>query len=216
MMIGTTSYLGNIVGFVAAVVSVLLGSVYLIAIVVGILKEGLAFPPAKSIQFVGAIVSILSGIDLIVLMVALKPHIVADRQLLVDISIIFMALLCGATSINRYVQLAIVPQYGDPENHAIIQLIHPYGPKSIMFAIESLGWGLFYGLAALFAGFALIGSGLFFWIGLLFIIGGVLSIIYAVGVVIRQPILSLLGFPAWGILLPVASTLLAIEFWKLL
>ena len=155
MMIGTTSYLGNIVGFVAAVVSVLLGSVYLIAIVVGILKEGLAFPPAKSIQFVGAIVSILSGIDLIVLMVALKPHIVADRQLLVDISIIFMALLCGATSINRYVQLAIVPQFGDPENHAIIQLIHPYGPKSIMFAIESLGWGLFYGLAALFCGFCL-------------------------------------------------------------
>ena len=85
-----------------------------------------------------------------------------------------------------------------------------------MFAIESLGWGLFYGLAAFLRVLPLIGSGLFFWIGLLFIIGGVLSIIYAVGVVIRQPILSLLGFPAWGILLPVASTLLAIEFWKLL
>jgi hypothetical protein len=215
-MIGTTNNISNIVGFVASVISILLGSIYLTAIVVSILKEGLAFPPAKPIQFVGAIVSIGIGIDLIVLMVALKPHIIGDRQFLIDISIIFMALFCGATSINRYVQLAILPQYSDTENPEIIQLIHPYGSKSIMFAIESLGWGLFYGLAALFAGFAFFGGGLGLWIGLLFIIGGVLSITYAVGVVIRQPIMSMLGFPAWGILLPVASTLLAIEFWKML
>jgi hypothetical protein len=82
-----------------------------------------------------------------------------------------------------------------------------------MFAIESLGWGLFYGLGVLFAGLAFLGGrGLDAWIGGLFILGGVLSLLYALGFILRQPILSLLGFPAWSLLATATTVLLAIRF----
>jgi hypothetical protein len=215
-MIIPPNNLPTVVGFVASVISVLLGCIYLAAILTSFLKAGLTFPPSEPVQLAGAIVSIGIGVDLVVLMVALQRHIPEDRQILAEIAVIFTALLCVSTSINRFVQLSILPRYRPPENPEILALIHPYGPKSIMFAIESLGWSLFFGLGALFAGLAIPGSGMEFWICGLLIIAGVLSLLYAVGVILRQPILSLLGFPAWSVLLPAASVLLAIRFWSML
>jgi hypothetical protein len=215
-MIATSTTLPTVLGLAASIISVLLGLIYLAAILTSFIKAGLSFPPSEPVQFVGAVVSILSGIVLVILMAAIQWHIRADRQLIVEIALIFAALLCVTTGINRYVQLAVIPLYNSSENPDVLALIHPYGSKSIMFAIESLGWGVFYGLAVLFAGLAIVGTGMEAWIGWLFILGGGLSLLYAVGVVIRQPILSLLGFPAWGVLLPATSILLALRFWSLL
>ncbi len=82
-----------------------------------------------------------------------------------------------------------------------------------MFAVESLGWGLFYGLGVLFAGLAFLGgSGIDLWISGLFLLGGVLSLLFALGYIIEQPILSLLGFPAWSVLATATFVLLVIRF----
>jgi hypothetical protein len=127
-----------------------------------------------------------------------------------------MALLCVMTSANRFVQLSVIPEYIQSDNPEILQLIHPYGSRSIMFALENLGWGLFYGLGALCAAFAFGSSGLELWISWLFLIGGLLSLLYMLGVVIHHPIMSLLGFPAWSVLLTVTSVLIAVWFWQML
>jgi hypothetical protein len=211
-MIDTVNDLTTVVGFAASIIAVLLGCIYLMAILTSFIKSGLTFPPSQPVQFVGAIVSMGTAIDLVILIVTIQRHIAESRQFLAEVAIIFTALLCVTTSINRFVQLSVFSQYNLSENPEIFHLLHPYGSKSIMFAIESLGWGLFYGLGMLFAGLALVDDGIELWISLLLIISGVLSLLFAVGVIIRHPILSLLGFPAWGILLPGASILLAIWF----
>jgi hypothetical protein len=216
-MITSTSNLATIIGLVASIVAVLLGLGYLATILTSLIKGGMTFPPSEPVQLAGAIVSIGIGIDLVVLMVAIQWHLPTERQILAEIAMVFSALLCVSTSINRFVQLSVLPQYRQPENPLVLDLIHPYGSKSIMFAVESLGWGLFYGLGVLFAGLAFLGgSGLDPWISGLFLLGGVLSLLYALGVILKQPILSLLGFPAWSVLATVTAILLAIRFLSML
>jgi hypothetical protein len=41
---------------------------------------------------------------------------------------------------------------------------------------------------------------------------GILSLLHAFGLVISNPLLSFLGYPAWAILLPAATLLLAFRF----
>jgi len=215
-MVTTAGNIPTVVGFVSSVIGVLLGFSYLATILSSFIQGDSSFPPSEPVQLAGAIISLGIGIDLVVLMAAIQWHLPPERQILAEIALIFLALLCVSTSINRFVQLSVLPQYRHPENPQVLALIHPYGPKSIMFAVESLGWGLFYGLGVLFAGLAIGGSGLEGWISGLFILGGALSLLYAVGVILKQPILSLLGFPAWSVLATITAILLAIRFWSLL
>ncbi len=124
-MIAPPNNLSTVVGFVASVISVLLGCIYLAAILTSFLKAGLTFPPSEPVQLAGAIVSIGIGVDLVVLMVALQHHIPEGRQILAEIAVIFTALLCVSTSINRFVQLSILPRYRSSENPEILAAYPP-------------------------------------------------------------------------------------------
>ena len=216
-MIPPTSPLPTLIGLIASILAVLLGLGYLVTILTSFAKEGLKFPPSEPVQLAGAIVSLGTGIVLVALMAAIQWHLPADRQILAELALVFMALLCVSTGYNRFVQLTVLPQYRQPENPPVLDLIHPYGSKSILFAAESLGWGVFFGLGAVFAGLALLGgSGLDLWVSGLFLLAGVLSLLYALGVILKQPFLSFLGFPAWSLLAPAASVLLVLRFSSLL
>lgn len=201
-------------GFASSIILVLLGAAYLVTLVVSFRKAGLSFPPPPPVQLAGAIISILTSAALVFMLVALRRQVAEDRQVFVELAIVFMSLLCVMTSANRFVQLGVLQKESASLIPAIQQLIHPYGSQSMMFALESLGWGWFYGLGALCAALAFTGGGLSAWIGWLFAIGGVLSLLFSLGYLIRQPVLSLLGFPAWSILAPITSGLLAIWFWQ--
>jgi hypothetical protein len=200
------------IGFASSIILTLLGVSYLVTLVVSFRKVGLSFPPPPPVQLAGAIISILTSAALIFLMVVLRRQVAEERQVFVELAIVFMALLCVMTSANRFVQLGVLQKESASLLPAIQQLIHPYGSQSIMFALESLGWGWFYGLGALCAAFAFTGGGLALWIGWTFAVGGVFSLLFALGYLIRHPLLSLLGFPAWSILLTITSVLLAIWF----
>lgn len=65
-----------------------------------------------------------------------------------------------------------------------------------MWGLENLGGGLFFGLGALFAAIAFTPQekGLRWMFG----VSGVFSLLHAIGFFIGHPILTLLGFPAWG------------------
>jgi hypothetical protein len=123
-----------------------------------------------------------------------------------------MALVCAVSSTNWFVRLAVLPRVAQAGDQTILNLIDPYNPASIMFAMEHLGWGVFFGLAALFAGFAIHGGRLESWVRGLLVAAGVLSLLHALGLVIASPGLSFLGYPAWGILLPAATLLLTVRF----
>jgi hypothetical protein len=142
--------------------------------------------------------------------VALRWLASERRRIFAELGLVFMALLAGMSSITWFVRLAIVPGLAHGGGSAVLALLTPYSPGSVLFAVEMLGWGLFYGLAVLFAAFAFEGGQLEAWIRGLLAASGILSLLHAVGIAAAQPVLNKLGYPAWGLLLPAATILLAV------
>jgi hypothetical protein len=196
-------------GFYAAVVSTAVNIFYLAVLIYNFSTFGLTFPPPEPTPTLAAIASIMGAQLLIILMVMLKRDVDEHHQIFAELALVFMILLSAMTSANRFVYLSILPVITDSDT---IALLHSYSPTSFLWGLENLGWGLFFGLGAFFAAFSFSRDekGLRWTFG----ISGVLSMLHAVGFVISHPILSLLGFPAWGILLPLATGLLAIRFWR--
>ena len=64
----------------------------------------------------------------------------------------------------------------------------------------------------LFAAFAISDGKFKRWLRWLLAGGAILSLLHAVGVILSSPVLIFLGFPAWGLLLPATTALLAIRF----
>jgi hypothetical protein len=195
-------------GFYAALIATLVNVFYLGVLIFNFSTFGLTFPPPEPTPTLAAIASILGAQLLIILMVALR-YDVDQRRIFADLAVVFMVLLSAMTSANRYVYLAILPQITDPD---IIALLHSYSPTSFLWGLENLGWGLFFGLGALFAAFAFDPhEKALRWV---FGISGVFSMLHAIGFIVQHPVLTLLGFPAWGILLPTGTALLAVRFWR--
>lgn len=199
-------------GFWAALTSTLINLVYLGALIYHFSTFGLTFPPPEPTPTIAAITSLIGAQLLIVIMVVVRRDVATDRKIFADLAVVFTALLSGMTSTNRFVQLSIVPLIAESGDATALALAQPYSATSIMYGIENLGWGLFYGLGALFAAFAFSShdQALHWMFGL----SGGLSILHVFGFIIRHPILSLVGFPAWGIFLPVATGMLALRFWR--
>ncbi len=118
-----------------------------------------------------------------------------------------MILVCATSSANWFVQLALVPRLAG--NPTLLAMLDVHEPLSLMYAIEHLGWGIFYGLALIFMSIPFGKDKPGRWIRGLMRTGGILSLIHVVGVVATiQPVADL-GYIAWGILLPATAILLA-------
>jgi hypothetical protein len=125
-----------------------------------------------------------------------------------------MLLLAASSNVNWYVQLTLVPQLSQSGNTTALALLDIHEIGSLMYAMEHLGWGLFYGLATIFMALAIEGGKIGTWIRWLLIVGGVMSILYIPGIMIANQFLIDLGYYAAGVLLPVTTVLLAIRFRK--
>jgi hypothetical protein len=111
--------------------------------------------------------------------------------------------LLGSTS---YTLLA---QSGNP---ALAELANPYMPNSPAYAPEHLGWGLFFGLAAGFTSLSLRSGRSPDALAWTLVLAGALSLAHFLGVTVRSQLLIWLGFLAWAVFLPLASTLAARVF----
>lgn len=197
-------------GFWFAVVATVVNIFYLGVLIYNFSTFGMTFPPPEPTPTLAAIASILGAQLLLILMVILRRDVEGQRQVFADLAVVFMVLLSAMTSANRYVYLSILPAITESGDASTVALLHSYSPTSFMWGIENLGWGLFFGLGALFVTFAFTSQekGLRWMFG----ISGVFSLLHAVGFINSHPILTLLGFPAWGIFLPIGTVLLAIRF----
>lgn len=198
--------------FPVAIFSTSLGVLYLIGLVGKIIVDGTVHSTSsQSVQQISAVVGILLDIALLVMFVALSWQMSGRNAVFADLASVFMILVCATSSINWFVQLAILPriaQTGDP----IVALIDVHNNNSLMYAIEHLGWGVFYGLATIFMGIAMGSGKLESWIRWLFIAGGVLSLLHVIGIITMNTTINDLGYVAWGVLLPITTTLLAIRY----
>lgn len=198
-------------GFWTALIATLNNIFYLGVLIYNFSTFGMTFPPPEPTPTLAAIASILGAQLLIVLMVVLRRDVDESRRVFADLAVVFMVLLSAMTSANRYVYLSILPAIAESGDASAAALVHSYSPTSFMWGIENLGWGLFFGLGALFVTFAFTPRerGLRWMFG----ISGVFSLLHGIGFIVRHPILTLLGFPAWGIFLPIGTVLLAARFW---
>ena len=128
--------------------------------------------------------------------------------------LIFMVLLAATSGINWYVRLTLVPKIAAAGDTNALALLDIHEINSLMYAVEHLAWGLFYGLAAIFMAFAMEGGKIETWIRWLLIAGGIMSILFIPGIMISSEILIDLGYYAAGILLPIMTALLAVRYRK--
>lgn len=201
--------------FWMAVMTTVLGALYLLGLVGKLIVDGTVHSvSSQGVQIISATVGLLWDVALLILFAALRRQVARRRRLFAELALIFMILVCATSSVNWFAQLAIVPKLDPAGESALAALLDVHSSTSLAYALEHLGWGLFYGLAAIFAAVSIAGSRLESWIRWLLLASGALSLMHFAGVVLAYPLLSDLGYVAWGLLLPASTTLLAVRFGK--
>jgi hypothetical protein len=199
--------------FLAAVISTVFGVLYLLGLTGKLIVDGsIHSVSAPPIQMLSAAIGLLWDISLLIMFVALRRQIASRNAVYADLALVFMALLCATSSINWFVQLTLVPRISPTDDPNLLALVDIHRVSSVMYAIEHLAWGVFYGLATIFMAMAIRGGRVETWIRWLFGVGGVLSILHVFGIMTGVHALIDLGYFAAGVLLPITTLLLAVRF----
>ena len=114
-------------------------------------------------------------------------------------------------SINRFAYLGVERLSLAVGNTNGIERLLPYEPYSFGFALEYLGWTWFLSIAMLFLAPIYSNGRLQLWLRWSCVAYGILGLIGAIGHLLGN-IAALVGFVAWGIILPIISALLIIYF----
>jgi hypothetical protein len=198
---------------VMAAVATLLGILYLLGLAGKLIVDGtLHSTSSQAVQNISAIVAILWNSSLLVMFAALRRQFTGSRSVFAELAFVFMAVVSAISSVNWFVQLLIVSRITRVGESVLLALLDVHNGISLMYAMEHLAWGVFYGFAAILAAMAISGGKLGSWIRWLFAAGGALSLIHVVGITMGNSALGYLGYVAWGILLPVTTALLVVRY----
>jgi hypothetical protein len=194
-------------------ISTLFGILYFLGLMGKLVVNGSIHAQSSAgISTIFAGVGLLWDMTLVILFVSLRRLITGSGGVYAELGLVFMALMAAISGANWYVQLMLVPGLEPARDAALLALLDVHNLGSVMYAMEHLAWGLFYGLATIFMGLAFQGSRMETWIRWLLVVGGVMSILYLPGILINNQALIDLGYYAAGVFLPVTTVLLAIRF----
>jgi hypothetical protein len=201
-------------GIFSAVATVILLVAYAVTLAVGLLSLE---SPQKPID--GPILTILEALIIVMmpamvtLMVAVHAWAPMHAKALSLISVVFMGLLAGVTCIVHFCVLTLSRQ---PEftGQSWLPLVFSFTWPSVVYALDILGWDVFFPLSMLFAAPVFWGSRLAAWIRVLMIASGVLALAGLSGVAVGDMQLRNIGIGGYvGVFLVVAA-LLAILFYR--
>jgi hypothetical protein len=199
------------IAYLMAVFSSIFAFLYLLGLVGKLIVDGpVHSTSSQGIQTISAIIAILLDLSLLILFTGMRRLISGKNSLFADLAVVFMTLTCATSSINWFVQLAFLPKIVQGGNSTMIALLDIHNTSSLMYAMEHLGWGIFYGLGLIFMGVAIGRGKLESWIRWLLLLGGSLSIIHVFGIIAGSQVMGDLGYIAWGVFLPFTTFLLAI------
>jgi hypothetical protein len=200
---------------ITAIISTLFGILYFLGLMGKLIVDGsIHATSSPGISMVSAAVGLLWDSTLVILFVALRRQITGNRTILAELGLAFMILMAAGSSTNWYVQLTLVPKIAQTGDAAALALLDIHNVGSVMYAMEHLAWGLFFGLATIFMALAIDGGKIETWIRWLLIACGIMSLLYLPGILIANQVLIDLGYYAAGVILPIATALLAIRFRK--
>ena len=196
-------------GLAAAIASTAFGLLYLFGLGINLVTSGSPYPAGADVRTLSAGIALAWNVVLLILFAALRREAHPSKEFLADLGWVFAIQVCVVSCVSWFLGLTSSPllaQRGSPD---LAELANPYNPSSPAYALEHLGWGLFFGLAAVFTGRALRNGELTRSLGRFLEAAGLLSLLHLVGVVVRNEPMTWLGFIAWGVLLPVSSAIAA-------
>jgi hypothetical protein len=201
-------------GIFSAAATVILLVAYATTLAVGLLSlESPEQPIGDPMFTILEVLIILMMPAMVALMVVVHAWAPMHLKTLSLTSVVFMGLLAGLTCIVHFVVLTLSRQ---PEftGQSWLPLVLSFNWPSVVYALDILGWDVFFPLSVLFAAPVFWGSRLAAWIRVLMITSGVLSLAGLSGVVVGDMQLRNIGFVGYvGVFLVVAA-LLAVLFYK--
>ena len=201
-------------GIFSATATVILVVAYAVMLAVGLLSlESQQKPIDGPILTILEVLIIVMMPAMVALMVAVHAWAPMNAKALSLTSVVFMGLLAGVTCIVHFCVLTLSRQ---PEftEQSWLPLVLSFNWPSVVYALDILGWDVFFPLSMLFAAPVFSGSRLATWIRVMMIVSGVLSLAGLSGVVAGDMQLRNIGIVGYvGVFLVVAA-LLAVLFYR--
>jgi hypothetical protein len=201
-------------GIFSAAATVILVVAYAVTLAVGLLTlESPEEPIGGPLFTILEILIIITMPGMVALMVAVHAWAPTNAKTLSLTSVVFMGLLAGVTCSLHFVILTLSHQ---PEFRAQtwLPLVLSFEWPSIVYALDILGWDVFFPLSMLFAAPVFSGSRLATWIRVLMIVSGVISLAGLSGVVAGDMQLRNIGIVGYVGVFLVVATLLAVLFYR--
>ena len=200
-------------GIFSAAATVILLLTYAVTLAVGLASLESAQQPIGDPMFTILEVLIIIMMPVMVaLMVAVHAWAPVHAKALSLISLVFMGLLAGVTCSLHFVILTLSRQ---PEftGQPWLPLVFSFSWPSVAYALDILGWDVFFALSMLFAAPVFRGSRLAAWIRVLMIASAVLALAGLSGIVIGYMQLRNIGIVGYvGVFLVVAALLAALFY----
>ncbi|MDF2701888.1 MAG: hypothetical protein K0S10_832 [Rubrobacteraceae bacterium] len=200
-------------GIFSAAATVILLVAYAVTLAVGLASLESAQQPIGDPMFTILEVLIIIMMPVMVaLMVVVHAWAPVHAKALSLISLVFMSLLAGVTCSLHFVILTLsrLPEFtGQPW----LPLVFSFSWPSIAYALDILGWDVFFALSMLFAAPVFRGSRLAAWIRVLMIASAVLALAGLSGVVAGDMQLRNIGIVGYvGVFLVVAALLVVLFY----
>lgn len=196
------------IGLAMAGLSTLFGLLYLLGLGVNLATSGSFTPSGEDVRQISAVIALLWNLVLLALFVTLRREAEPSRAALAELALAFGVVVCTLSSASWFSGMTAFPRLARASSPEIAALLDPRNPISLAYALEHLGWGLFFGLATILAGLALSRTGVSSWLRWALIVTGGLSLAHFLGVILSSEALILLGYLSWGVALPVSTALL--------
>jgi hypothetical protein len=200
-------------GIFSAAATVILLVAYAVTLAVGLASLESAQQPIGDPMFTILEVLIIIMMPVMVaLMVVVHAWAPVHAKALSLISLVFMGLLAGVTCSLHFVILTLSRQ---PEftGQPWLPLVFSFSWPSIAYALDILGWDVFFALSMLFAAPVFRGSRLAAWIRVLMIASAVLALAGLSGVVAGEMQLRNIGIVGYvGVFLVVAALLVLLFY----
>jgi hypothetical protein len=200
-------------GIFSAAATVILLVAYAVTLAVGLASLESAQQPIGDPMFTILEVLIIIMMPVMVaLMVVVHAWAPMHAKALSLISLVFMGLLAGVTCSLHFVILTLSRQ---PEftGQPWLPLVFSFSWPSIAYALDILGWDVFFALSMLFAAPVFRGSRLAAWIRVLMIASAVLALAGLSGVVAGEMQLRNIGLVGYvGVFLVVAALLVVLFY----
>jgi hypothetical protein len=201
-------------GIFSATATVILVVAYAVTLTVGLLSLDSPQQPIGDPMFTILEILIITMMPaMVALMVAVHAWAPMHAKTLSLTSVVFMGLLAGLTCSVHFCILTLSRQ---PEftGQSWVPLVLSFNWPSFAYALDILGWDVFFALSMLFAAPVFRGTRLAAWISLLMIASGVLALAGLSGVVVGDMQLRNIGIVGYvGVFLVVAA-LLAVLFYR--